>query len=356
MLAKHASFFREPGNVVTIKDIAKQLNISHTTVSLVLNGRAGKYRVSEEVARKVREKAEELGYVRNAIAHSMTTGCTNTIAFFIRACDMQSEYMLRIINGVLQTTNRYGFSLKLFEWESTSVETVIRWLKEQHVSGILLHHSREDRIIPYLKEFQSLGIPCCVANMRNSTGIGAGVTTDDAASMENAVNYLVSLGHERIAYLTHEARDNYLGERERGYRSGMRRIRTFEPCILRISSNGFGSNLEMLKKFLSRPARMRPTAVICESDYRAQELFQAAYQCRIAVPEALSIIGFGGLAPSIYSPVPLTTVSQSFEEIGLHSAELLLRHITEKTPIDGKNIVISNRLRIASSTQEINKK
>ena len=342
--------------MVTIKDIAKQLNISHTTVSLVLNGRAEKYRVSEEVARKVRKTADELGYVRNAIAHSMTTGCTNTVAFFIRACDMQSEYMLRIINGVLQETNRYGFSLKLFEWESTSMETVIRWLKEQHVSGILLHHSHEAQLIPYLKAFQSLGIPCCVANMKNSTGIGGGVTTDDAASMEDAVNYPVSLGHERIAYLTHEAQDNYLGERERGYRNGMKRIRTFQPCILRIAFNKFGSNLEILKKFLSQPEQMRPTAVICESDYRAQELFQAVYLCRIAVPEKLSIVGFGGLSPSIYSPVPLTTVSQSFEEIGLRSAELLLRHITEKTPIDGRNIVLSNRLRIASSTREINEK
>lgn len=72
----------------------------------------------------------------------------------------------------------------------------------------------------------------------------------------------------------------------------------------------------------------RPTAVVCDSDYHALELFQAAYQLNIKVPDELSIIGFGGLSPAKYSAVPLTTVEQPFEQIGFEAARMLLEHIT----------------------------
>ncbi len=335
--------------MVTIKDIAKKLNISHTTVSMVLNGRAGKYRISEVVARKVQATADELGYVRNAIARSMTTGRTDTVAFFVRSCDLQSEYMLRIISGVLKVTDKYGFSLKIFEWDPVNRDMTIRRLQEQRISGILVHHHSNTILMPWLNEFKRLNIPCCVANMRNYAGTGGGVNTDDAGSIAEAVQYLSSLGHEKIAYLTAEGDYSYLRERENGYLEGMRQI-ACPPDIKKIPAEDFGSNLERLSEFLRQPKKMRPTAVICDSDYRAQELLQASYRCGVRVPEELSIVGFGGLSPAVFSAVPLTTIEQSFEEIGYRAAELLVNHIDGKSLIDGKNVTLANRLKIADST------
>lgn len=338
--------------MVTIKDISQKLGISHATVSYVLNGRAEKYKIREELCRKIMETAEELGYVRNSLARSMVTGRSNTIGIVIFS-NMRTEYIQRIISGALQAADQYDFSLKLFDAEHLDKSIVIRRILEQRIAGVLLHHPDINTLLPLLEELSSRKIPCGITNMKNETGIGHGVISDDAKGVEEAVNHLVSLGHTRIAHLTADTSWSYVMEREKGYWNGMKQVPGYAPRVIRIGLYGFGSNLNTLKQLLKEPAETRPTAVVCDADYHAMEIFQAAYQLNIKIPDQLSITGFGGLSLANYTPVPLTTVEQPFEKIGSESAKLLLEHITRQKKIDGKNILLANHLKIGDSTAEI---
>lgn len=345
--------------MATIKDISQKLGISHATVSYVLNGRAEQFKIRQDVCRKVLETAKELGYVRNSLARSMVTGRSNTIGFVINS-GMGTEFVQRITGGILQAVDQYDFSLKLFDAETLNKATVIRRLREQQITGVLLHHPGIHILKPWLKDLKMLGIPCGIANMKNETGIGHGVISDDAKGMEDAVRYLFSLGHTKIAHLTANISWNYVRAREAGYRRGMAGIAACLPRVIRIGPYGRGNNREYLKQLLSEKEK-RPTAVVCAADYHAIELFQAAYQLNIRVPDELSIIGFGGLSPAKYSVVPLTTLEQPFEQIGFEAARMLLEHIVEQKVIDGQNIVLQNRLITAEScaapfTMQSNKK
>ena len=333
--------------MATIKDISQKLGISHATVSYVLNGRAEQFKIRQDVCRKVLETAKELGYVRNSLARSMVTGRSNTIGFVINS-GMGTEFVQRITGGILQAVDQYDFSLKLFDAETLNKATVIRRLREQQITGVILHHPDIHVLIPWLKELKGLDVPCGIVNMRNDTGIGHGVISDDIRGTKDAVHYLVSLGHTKIAHLTADVLWDYVRERETGYRQGMEEIPACRPHIIRIGLYGFGSNLKLLKRFLSGK-KDRPTAVVCDSDYHALELFQAAYQLNIKVPDELSILGFGGLSPAKYSAVPLTTVEQPFEQIGFEAARMLLEHITTQKVIDGRNIILQNSLALADS-------
>ncbi len=336
--------------MVTIKDISRRLGISHATVSYVLNGRAESFKIRKEVTEKILATARELGYVRNTLARSMVTGRSNTIAFIINSKEMNAEYIQRILTGMLQAVEKYEFSLKLFDWQLSGRDTIIRYLQEQRIMGVIFHHPDINILRPWLADLEALQISCCIANLRNDTGIGCGVSTDDAECVEQAVRHLISLGHSRIAHLTADMDWKYVREREKGYLNGMKQLPGSRPRILRIGLNGFGSNLEALKHFLLEPPEERASAVVCDSDYHAMELFQAAYQLNIRIPDSLSVVGFGGLSPSRCTPVLFSTIEQPFEEIGCKSAAMLLDHIVNHAPIDGRNIVLSNRFRQAAST------
>lgn len=332
--------------MVTIKDISQKIGISHATVSYVLNGREKEYHIRPEMAEKIRTTARELGYIPNAAARSMVKGKSRSIACIERSSTSRGEYSHRLLSGVLSIFNQEDYMVKIFRVseEKGEDEKLFRQILSYQTAGALIVSIPTEESKSLLEKFHSLSIPCGILNNKNETSTGFGVYSDDTASQKEAVKYLASQGHRRIAYLEGNQNWHYNLLRRNGYQEGMKEFLPGEKeRIFSISlETPFGGSQDLLKEILMDEPAKRPTAFLCDSDYHAMEVFRAAYSLNLRIPDDLSIVGFGGLTPAEYSPVPFATSRQKYEEMGALAARLLLDHLQKKTPIDGVNQVIEN--------------
>lgn len=335
--------------MVTIKDISKALGISHATVSYVLNGREKEHHISREMAEKIREASVKMGYIPNAAARSMVKGKSRSIAYIEKDSTSRGEYSQRLLSGVLSTFTRENYMVKLFRTgeetgkKEEELEKIFHLILSYQIAGVLIVSTRSEESRNLLERFHSLSIPCGILNNINETPIGFGVSSNDTASQKEAMRHLVSLGHRRIAYLEGNQNWRYNILRRNGYKEGMKEFLPREKeRIISIQNAPIGNSLELLKKILMEAPGKRPTAFLCDSDYHAMEVFQAAYSLHLRIPEDLSLVGFGGLTPAEYSPVPFATSHQKYEEMGSLAAKLLLDHLQKKTPIDGVSLVVEN--------------
>ncbi|MPN13462.1 Arabinose metabolism transcriptional repressor [bioreactor metagenome] len=215
-----------------------------------------------------------------------------------------------------------------------------------HISGL----ENASEIIDALKKNN---IPYGTANLSNPGGIG--VTTDDYQGALDAVKYLAGLGHRKILFLSIPERNacsnEYSFNRRNGYLDGMKKyLPDVRPDILEVSNSELGSVAGIREKL----REARPTAVFCLGDSFAMRVFQAADQEGIAIPEQLSVVGYGGLVMSEYASVPMTTVIQDFEKMGALTARQVIDRLEKKEIGDPeKNIRLPVKLLVRDSTRKV---
>ena len=323
--------------MATMADIAKSCGVSRTTVSFVLNGLEKDVGIAPQTCEYVLRTAKAMNYCRNELARAVVTGKSRIVGMMYP--EVPSEFTHRAISGMLDAASRREYSVKLFPLAEQGREMTLRRLQEQKVAGVLLHNKSCALAEPWLREFQKLDLPCGVFNLPNSTGIGFGVHSDDVAGMEAAVAHLAGLGHRRIAYLMRAySRDNeYSRARLQGYFSGMEKFAHAPPRVVEIEGCGPVRDGPQYPALLDESPAARPTACVCATDFLAVQLLRTAYHKRLWVPEALSIVGYGGLAIGTAQPMSLTTLAQPFEKMGARAMDLLLDAITDGDARNGRN-------------------
>jgi LacI family transcriptional regulator len=316
--------------MVTIQDIAEKLQVSKTTVSLVLNNRGKELRIGENTRNLVEKVSSEMGYARNEIARSMVTGRNDVIAFV--SCDTGAyEYIGKIMSGILEEASRQNFAVKVSHLAHSTPDKIIRQLVEQRIAGVIFHSDKSADFDFIRNETGRKHIPYATVNL-SSEAAGIGVTTDDAQGTSDAVKYLAGLGHRRISYISNKSRLEFIVNRENGYIAGMKE-HVPGSGNLKISygiSTDYNENQAPIRSILSGSRTKRPSAIICYSDSIACNVLQVAYQMGIKVPDELSIIGFADLDIAKFATVPLTTVAQPFEEMGRETANMLIDAIKNK--------------------------
>ena len=315
--------------MVTIQDIAQKLQISKTTVSLVLNNRGKELRIGEHTRNMVEKVSLEMGYARNEIARSMVTGRNDVIAFVASATDV--EYIGKIMSGILEEATRQSFAVKIYHLAHNTQENIIRQLIEQRVAGIIFHSPRNTDFDLILHEADRKHIPCATVNLSNATA-GIGITSDDFQGARDAVKYLAGLGHRRISYISDKSETEFTINRENGFIAGIKEHvpGSGNPRIIHGFATQNDESEPPIRSILSENEDKRPTALVCYSDYLACNVLQVAYKMGIKVPEDLSVIGFADLDVAKYAVVPLTTVAQPFEQMGKETANILIKAIRNK--------------------------
>jgi DNA-binding LacI/PurR family transcriptional regulator len=183
----------------TIVDIAKRAGVSKGAVSFALNGQTG---VSASTRKRVLAIAEEIGWSPNTVARTLSGASSNTIGMALRrpARVLGVEpFFMELISGVeAQLSARsYALTLQVVNDLAAEMELYRRWGAENRVDGVLLCDLQvSDPRIPVLEE---LDLPAVVIGSSAGSGSLISVGSDDAASVAEALEYLVSLGHRRIA-------------------------------------------------------------------------------------------------------------------------------------------------------------
>jgi len=326
----------------SIKDVADLAGVSIATVSRVINKLPS---VKEKNRRKVLEAIKELRFNPSVVAQRLATGKSNVVALVIPRYEgiFYSFYALELIRGVgtLCDALKMDLLLNLTDMRSS--------INLRNVGGVIFADVIGNRT--QLEEALADGIPCVVVNCYVRDLPVSCIAIDNLKGAAEAVSYLISLGHKRIAHIAGDLVTQAASERLEGYKQALKKhgLSLEEKLIFKTdySRGQARSAAEQLIK-MSHP----PTAVFVASDSMALEVMTVARELGKKIPQDLSIVGFDDNPSGLYGPVALTTVRQPLIKMAQESVKELSLLMAKKKTKPGK-IILPAELVIRESCQKI---
>ena len=303
---------------VSIKDIARSANVSHSTVSRALNNSP---RVKSETVEKIRQIAEESGYRGSAIARSLATRRTRTIGVVVTT--IADLFAAGVVSGIETVAGDHGYSVFLANSNADPEREmrVVRTFEERRVDGIIVTASRVGAL--HLPLLSRMNVPIVLLNNQHPSQFAHSVMIENLSASYEATRYLVELGHRRIAYIGDRNGRTSDTERFGGYRQALDSGHlAFQPELVLYGSGTPESGMEAMAAFLRLPDR--PTAVFCYDDMTALGAMRQIRDAGLRVPRDVSVIGFDDLSIVRFTEPPLTTVRQPMSEMGRLAMEAML--------------------------------
>ncbi len=308
---------KSPSKNSSIIDVARVSGVSITTVSRVIN-KIGT--VKEANRAKVMSAVRELKFQPSVVAQRLATGKSNVVALVIPRYEgvFYSFYALELIRGVGTMCESLKLDLLL---HLTDARTP---LSLRGVGGIIFSDIIGNRA--QLEDSLARGIPSVVINYYVDDLSVSCIAIDNAGGAESAVNYLIQLGHKKIAHITGDVMTQAAAKRLEGYKRALEKnnIKVREDYIFQTdySRGAARTAAEQLVK-AADPA----TAVFVASDAMALEVMAVVRELGKKIPDDLSIVGFDDNPSGLYGPVGLTTVRQPLIRMAEESVKELNRLI-----------------------------
>ena len=311
---------------VTIKDIAKALNLSTSTVSRALRG---SYEINTETKRLVMEYAEKVNYSPNPIALSLKENKSRAIGVIVP--EIANHFFSQAINGIEDVANKRGYHVVIFQsHESYQREvTNIQHIIARKVDGLLISLSGQTNDVIHLQEIQQKKLPLVLFDRVSDKIEAHKVVADNFDGAFKATEHLIVSGRRRIAHITSPSLLSITKERLAGYKAALEKYSIFYDESL-VKYCGFGSE-EVKKLVEDLIENQKPDAIFTTSDRLALDCFSAIKEQGILIPEQLSFIGFTNLKVAHLLAPSLSTIVQPAFEIGQTAAELLLDSIERKS-------------------------
>ena len=323
---------------ISIDDVARASGVSITTVSRVIN-KIGNVKEASRI--KVMNVVKELKFQPSIFAQRLATGKSNVVALVIPRYEglFYSFYALELIRGVGTMCEALKLDLLLHLTDARTPLSI------RGVGGIIFSDIIGNRA--QLEDSLAKNIPSVVINYYVDDLDVSCIAVDNAGGAENAVNYLIQLGHKKIAHITGDITTQAAAKRLEGYKRALEKnsIKVKEEYIFQTdySRGAARTAAENLIK-AAEPA----TAVFVASDSMALEVMAVARELGKNIPNDLSIVGFDDNPSGLYGPVALTTVRQPLIKMAEESVKELNRLIALKknTP---KKILLPAELVIRES-------
>lgn len=338
----------------SLRDISGRTGVNICSISQVLNGHPRAQSLRPETRARILAAAKELGYCRNELAASVARRHGNVLAFV--SGEMGGvEYTGRIQNGVLDAASARGYTVTVHHLGQGCADEVIRKLIGWRVAGVIFHVPRLGLIQQMTEVLDRHAMIWGTVNLSNPGGIG--VTTDDAAGMENAVRLLAEYGHRKILFfanMKHPLYDQteYQVRRETGFRQGMLKYYPGqEPVVHNLKDSLLLQDEDCMRELAAKFIREKFDGVICESDLFASVLSRAALSAGYSLPDAFSLIGFGDSIYSVAAYPCLTTIAQNFEKMGQDTVHFVTDVIEKKNVKKLHNSLLPVEIRERDSVQ-----
>ena len=331
---------------VTLKDIATRLGKSITTVSRALNGYED---VSLATRELVQQTAEEMGYHPNTFAQRLQKQHTDLLGVILPVLGSRSTdmFLSEFLSGVGTGAREFGYDLlvALHYPGQEEMNSYRNMVQSQLVDGFVLTRTRlKDPRIQYLKKE---GIPFVTYGRTSGTINFPYIDIDGEDALRQITEYLIMLGHRKIACIASSKFYNFTESRLTGYIKTMEKYNLPVPeeyitygGLLQESGYHHGGQLLDLEN--------RPTAIIAFNDMMAYGCLLAAQERELNVPEDLSVTGFDDLALSATSSPPLTTMVQPVFDIGEKLGAMLIDVIHKQNRFP-RNQVMKSTLVVRNS-------
>lgn len=312
---------------VTMRDIARKLNISHTTVSRALRG---DQRISEATRARVQAAAEQMGYRINVAARALSSKRMCSIALAVP--DVLDPFYAAIIAGVDRVTRRHGYSLLLYITHSDvqRESSALAEATEGRYDGTIFF--RRQLPAADLQAAIDSGVPMVLLTRHEPSLMVDCVRVDDVDGGDRATAFLIGLGHRRIGFIGGPALQHETKDRFDGYKKALRAHGlTVDPTT--VWPGGFSEvdGRHAADAMVKLPEAQRPTAVFAANDRMAIGLIYRLNELGLQVPQQVSVIGYDDIEPCQYVVPRLTTIRQPTHDMGAQAAELLIRRLRGET-------------------------
>jgi len=334
--------------MIRIRDVAKQLNLSITTVSRALDGYND---VAEQTRQLVIRTAQEMGYTPNRAARQLRRRHAEAIGYILPAARplFSDAFLSEFISGLGDEAALHNYDLLISSAKPNSPEeqaSYQRWIQSGKVDGLVLNRIRlHDWRIQYLTA-QKVPFVCLERSLDNFEFLG--VEIDSYNGFLELTNYLIGLGHRRIAYIGGEPGLKIEHDRFSGYRDGLAAAGI--PVCLELvelgdltSEGGYRATESLLQ------LAERPTAIMCINDPTAIGAIHAVHDHGLYVGNDIAISGFDGVADAAHMLPPLTTVEQTVYSTACLLAKILFAQLVG-SEFSEKQVKTRPRLIIRSST------
>jgi len=331
---------------ITIKDIARELNISPSTVSRALKNHPDISQVTKDLVNKY---AKDFHYKPNALALSLRMSKNNTIGVIVP--EINNYFFSSVLSGIEQIANQADYNVILCQ-SSENYEKEVRDTKaliSSRVSGVLASLCKHTTNYDHFQDIIDSDIPLVFFD-RICIGITTDrVVVDDYAGAFAAVEYLIQSGCKRIAFYSSPFHLEISKNRKNGYLDALRKYSLMvDESLIRVCDTREEAII-ITPEILDRADR--PDGFFAINDHCAAGIMYAVKSAKLRIPDDIAIFGFsdGELAKAC-DPM-LSTVEQHGYEMGKNAATLLLDKIDGKTHGQYTNKIVKTNLIIRGTTK-----
>ena len=332
---------------VTIKDIARSLCISVSTVSRALTDDKN---IRRETREAVLREAERLGYRRNPVAMNLKMGRTNTIGVIVP--EMHTPYASQVVAGIQSVLYKNNQKVMIAESDESPLRELesLQMMEEFMVDGLIVSLCSYRQNIDVYRRLAAAGM-AIVFYDRIPHGLDdmPQVMVDDNNDSYFMAEHLIRLGSRRIAYL-YGPDDVYNAvERERGYREAMEKFHVYDPQLVIRTGMTFADGAAAVDDLVHRGIEF--DAVFAFTDTLAIGAMNWLRELGRRIPEDVAVAGFSGTELSTIVYPKLTTVEPPLTEMGQRAAELVLEKV-RNPEAENRKIVLRTEMKCRASTGE----
>ena len=328
----------------SINDIAQQLGVSKTLVSLVLNGKAREHRISDEVCKKVVELAKELNYQPNQIAKGLRTGKTNTIGLII--ADIANPFFGKLGREIEKQAalNNYRVIFCSSDENPANSKKQIEMLQQGQVDGFIIAPpaGSENQILALKKS----KIPFVLID-RHFPDIETNyIGIDNIQASYEAISYLIKKGYRKIACITLNVHLNNMNQRVLGYKQALidHNINVDENLIKMMPFTHEKDDLIEVVKELEPGNKSKVEAVFFTTSKLGIMGIETLHSMGLNIPNDIAVVSFDDPDAYKISQPPVSAIAQPLKELGVESVKLLVEQMTGKKAVHDTKKVILNAI------------
>src|ERR1044072_1256639 len=334
----------------TIKDIAKALGLSTSTVSRALRD---SHEISTETKQLVLEYATRINYHPNPIALSLKEKRSRSIGVIV--AEIANSFFSQAINGIESVANDKGYNVIISQsHESYDKEVItLQYLSSRSIDGLLISVSTATKDLQHLKALHERGFPIVFFDRIVEDINTHKVMVDNFRGAYDATMHLIKQGYKNIATITNSENLSITRERVAGYVEALAQKNTkARKSMIKYCFHG-GMILSEVEEAITQlmKTKPRPDAIFTSSDKLTTGCMRVLKRKGVRIPEDIAVVGFSNSDIIELLDPPLTVVRQHAFEMGQVATELLLQLIESKRPVkDFERKILATSLIVQQST------
>lgn len=338
---------------LTIKDIAKALQLSVSTVSKALHG---SHEISEETRKTVLQYAREHNYKPNPIAQSLKKGRSRSIGVIV--CNIDNNFFSQVINGIESVAHNKGYNVIITQSQESYEREISNseHLSSRSVDGLIISLSAETRNVDHLVRLHEKGLPIVLFDRVTDAILTHKVIANNFKGAYEATRHLLQQGYRRIAHITSAGSLSITLERLAGYRQALADAGLIpDDRYIKFCQHG-GMIHEETRQALTELLQLpdKPDAIFTASDRLSTTTLSLLRKMQIPIPQQMGLVGFtNSISADIFNP-SLTAVVQPALEMGRLATEMLIQLIESKRPVTTfEKRILETELKIRDSSRRM---